>query len=189
MYIWTFTNPNRDGDLENDIIIHEVTHGVTNRMTGGGTGRCLQTTEAGGMGEGWSDASAFFIQQNSTDIKDYVLGAWVTNNATGIRTYPYSINESTNPLSFSSLKSLDEGSSGFFVPYMFYLKFAPHTVHDIGEVWATMLFELHAAFIQQAYVSLSPISELFCLFPSIAASLKKYSTPNKLKVTSSISIW
>jgi len=35
-----------------------MTHGVTNRMTGGGTGRCLQTTEAGGMGEGWSDAMA-----------------------------------------------------------------------------------------------------------------------------------
>lgn len=42
----------RDGALENDIVTHENTHGVTNRMTGGGTGRCLQTTEAGGMGEG-----------------------------------------------------------------------------------------------------------------------------------------
>jgi extracellular elastinolytic metalloproteinase len=48
----------RDGALENDIIVHEMTHGITNRMTGGGTGRCLQTTEAGGMGEGWSDAMA-----------------------------------------------------------------------------------------------------------------------------------
>ncbi len=44
--------------MENDIVIHELTHGVTNRMTGGGTGRCLQTTEAGGMGEGWSDSMA-----------------------------------------------------------------------------------------------------------------------------------
>lgn len=44
--------PERDGALENDIVSHEMTHGVTNRMTGGGTGRCLQTTEAGGMGEG-----------------------------------------------------------------------------------------------------------------------------------------
>lgn len=44
--------PERDGALENDIVVHENTHGVTNRMTGGGTGRCLQTTEAGGMGEG-----------------------------------------------------------------------------------------------------------------------------------------
>jgi len=47
-----------------------MTHGVTNRMTGGGTGRCLQTTEAGGMGEGWSDTMAkfvpfFFISQES----------------------------------------------------------------------------------------------------------------------------
>lgn len=29
--------------------------------TGGGTGRCLQTTEAGGMGEGWSDAFAEYV--------------------------------------------------------------------------------------------------------------------------------
>jgi extracellular elastinolytic metalloproteinase len=44
--------------MENDIVIHEMTHGVTNRMTGGGTARCLQGIEAGGMGEGWSDAMA-----------------------------------------------------------------------------------------------------------------------------------
>ena len=58
MFLWDLTNPERDGALENDIIAHENTHGLTNRMTGGGTGRCLQTTEAGGMGEGWSDAFA-----------------------------------------------------------------------------------------------------------------------------------
>ncbi|KAF8952906.1 Fungalysin metallopeptidase-domain-containing protein [Flammula alnicola] len=58
MYIWNFTTPNRDGALENDIVTHEMTHGVTNRMTGGGTGRCLQTLESFGMGEGWSDAMA-----------------------------------------------------------------------------------------------------------------------------------
>lgn len=54
--------PERDGALENDIVSHENTHGVTNRMTGGGTGRCLQTTEAGGMGEGWSDTMAKYVQ-------------------------------------------------------------------------------------------------------------------------------
>jgi hypothetical protein len=40
-------------------------------MTGGGTGRCLQTTEAGGMGEGWSDAFAEFVMT----IVDYVQKA------------------------------------------------------------------------------------------------------------------
>lgn len=44
--------------MENDILIHEVTHGITNRLTGGGTARCLQTPESGGLGEGWGDAMA-----------------------------------------------------------------------------------------------------------------------------------
>ena len=61
MYIWNSTNPRRDGAMENDIVVHEMTHGITNRMTGGGTGRCLQTTEAGGLGEGWSDAMAEYV--------------------------------------------------------------------------------------------------------------------------------
>jgi extracellular elastinolytic metalloproteinase len=80
MYLWTTTTPGRDGrltgpihecpisdddigSLENDIVVHEMTHGITNRMTGGGTGRCLQTTEAGGMGEGWSDAMANWMEK------------------------------------------------------------------------------------------------------------------------------
>lgn len=42
----------RDGALENDIVVHENTHGMTNRMTGGGTADCLQTVEAAGLGEG-----------------------------------------------------------------------------------------------------------------------------------------
>ncbi|KAJ3529410.1 hypothetical protein NMY22_g9002 [Coprinellus aureogranulatus] len=61
MFIWTLTNPNRDGTMENDIIIHEFTHGITNRMTGGGSGRCLQTLESGGLGEGWGDAMAKYV--------------------------------------------------------------------------------------------------------------------------------
>jgi len=54
-----------------------MTHGITNRMSGGGTGRCLQTTEAGGMGEGWSDALAEWTEQESGTITDYVLGDYV----------------------------------------------------------------------------------------------------------------
>ena len=39
MQIWTFSNPRRDSALANDIVVHEYTHGITNRMTGGGTAR------------------------------------------------------------------------------------------------------------------------------------------------------
>jgi extracellular elastinolytic metalloproteinase len=60
MFLWDFTQVQRDGALEvcrpsrpfflsdaystsqNDIVVHEATHGITNRLTGGGTGRCLQ---------------------------------------------------------------------------------------------------------------------------------------------------
>lgn len=128
MYIWTTTTPNRDGSLENDIIVHEMTHGITNRMTGGGTGRCLQTTEAGGMGEGWSDAFAEWTEQKSATLTDYVMGAYVYKPA-GIRNYPYSTNPSVNPLRYSSIASLNE-------------------VHNIGEVWANMLHNVYAPLVE-----------------------------------------
>ncbi|KAK0475373.1 Fungalysin metallopeptidase-domain-containing protein [Armillaria novae-zelandiae] len=94
MYIWTLMTPNRDGALQNDIIVHEFTHGITNRLTGGGTGRCLQTLEAGGMGEGQSDAMAVWTEHKDSTVPDYVLATWVFNNPAGIRCHPYSTNAS-----------------------------------------------------------------------------------------------
>jgi extracellular elastinolytic metalloproteinase len=129
MYLWDFTTPGRDGALENDIVVHENTHGITNRMTGGGTGRCLQTTEAGGLGEGWSDAMAEWTEQKDAHIKDFTLGSYVVNFPGGIRQYPYSTSATTNPLRYSSLKTLDE-------------------VHTIGEVWANMLHNVYAALVK-----------------------------------------
>ncbi|KAG5653645.1 hypothetical protein H0H81_011747 [Sphagnurus paluster] len=130
MYLWTRTPVFRDGALENDIIVHEMTHGITNRMTGGGTGRCLQSVEAGGMGEGWSDALAEWTQQKSGTVEDYILGQYVTNNPNGIRTYPYSTNVTTNPLRYSSIAALNE-------------------VHRVGEVWANMLHNVYAALVEK----------------------------------------
>ena len=42
MFLWDLSSPERDGALENDIVAHENTHGLTNRMTGGGTGRYVK---------------------------------------------------------------------------------------------------------------------------------------------------
>ncbi|KAH8089905.1 Fungalysin metallopeptidase-domain-containing protein [Cristinia sonorae] len=130
MFLWTITNPQRDGSLENDIVVHEYTHGITNRLTGGGTGRCLQTNEAGGMGEGWSDAFAEWTEQKSADVPDFTLGSYVINDAAGIRTHPYSTSTTTNPLRYSSIASLNE-------------------VHDIGEVWANILHNVYAALVNE----------------------------------------
>ncbi|KAG9075709.1 hypothetical protein FS749_012600, partial [Ceratobasidium sp. UAMH 11750] len=108
MFTWTFTTPNRDGALENDIVVHEMTHGISNRLTGGGTGRCLQTTEAGGMGEGWSDAMADITECKATPVPDFTLGSYVINDPKGIRSHPYSTNMATNPLTYGSLATRNE---------------------------------------------------------------------------------
>lgn len=109
MFTWTLTTPNRDGALSNDIVVHEYGHGVSNRLTGGGTGTCLQTTEAGGMGEGWSDTLAMLTEIKSAPLADFTLGSYVTNTPGGIRSYPYSTNMDTNPLTYGSLATLTEG--------------------------------------------------------------------------------
>ncbi|KAF9261307.1 hypothetical protein L218DRAFT_1046845 [Marasmius fiardii PR-910] len=109
MFIWTFTTPRRDGVLENDIPIHEMTHGLTNRMTGGGTARCLQTVESAGMGEGWSDTLAdWYAHSGSAEITDMAMGPYVTNNPAGIRTHPYSTSTEVNPLRYSDVATLNE---------------------------------------------------------------------------------
>ncbi|KAJ7703689.1 Fungalysin metallopeptidase-domain-containing protein [Mycena rosella] len=128
MYLFTSTTPERDGALENDIPVHENTHGITNRMTGGGTGACLQSTEAGGMGEGWSDAMAEWTEQTSATIKDYTMGQYVTGDPAGIRTHPYSTSKTVNPLTYASVGTLNE-------------------VHNIGEVWANMLHNVYAELV------------------------------------------
>ena len=54
MYLWTTANPYRDGDLEAGIVIHELSHGLSTRLTGGpANSGCLGWGESGGMGEGW----------------------------------------------------------------------------------------------------------------------------------------
>ena len=92
MFLWDATHPERDGALENDVPVHENTHGISNRMTGGGTARCLQTEESAGMGEGWSDAMAEWTEQRDGEVRDFVVGPYVTNNPAGIPSYPYSTN-------------------------------------------------------------------------------------------------
>jgi extracellular elastinolytic metalloproteinase len=45
-----------DGDFDPTVIFHENTHGMSNRLVGGGSTGCLFGLQSGGMGEGWSDS-------------------------------------------------------------------------------------------------------------------------------------
>ncbi|KAI7762481.1 hypothetical protein LZL87_008827 [Fusarium oxysporum] len=126
MYLWTYSTPQRDCSFDAGVVIHEYTHGLSNRLTGGpANSGCLPGGESGGMGEGWGDfmATAIHIQSKDTRASNKVMGDWVYNNAAGIRAYPYSTSLTTNPYTYKSVNSL----SG---------------VHAIGTYWATVLYEV-----------------------------------------------
>ncbi|KAG8799496.1 hypothetical protein FRC17_007122, partial [Serendipita sp. 399] len=105
-------------------------------MTGGGTGRCIQTTESRGLGEGWSDAFAEWMSHKDASVPDFTMARWVNNSPKGYRTYPYSTDRAVNPLKYSNLTSLN-------------------AVHAIGEniwqqVWANMLHNVYAGLVEQS---------------------------------------
>jgi extracellular elastinolytic metalloproteinase len=126
MYMWNSTYPFRDCSFEAGVVIHEYTHGLSNRLTGGPqNSNCLNVLEAGGMGEGWSDfyATAIRLKPGDTRKTDYAMGAWVNGKASGIRNYLYSTDLNVNPQTY---KYVD-----------------PQTkVHPIGNIWASMLYEV-----------------------------------------------
>ncbi|KAL7806686.1 fungalysin metallopeptidase [Trichoderma aethiopicum] len=133
MYIWTASTPRRDGALEEGIVIHEYTHGLSTRLTGGpANSGCLSGLEAGGMGEGWGDfyATAIRLKPSDTHSTNYPMGAWADNNPAGIRQYPYSTSLATNPLTYKSVNSQTE-------------------VHSAGTTWATILYEVLWALIDK----------------------------------------
>ncbi|KAF8733469.1 hypothetical protein RHS02_07334, partial [Rhizoctonia solani] len=130
LYLWNKTTPFRDVAFENDLLVHEYAHGLTGRLVGGGTARCLQSNEARALGEGWSDAVANWVRQTSAQSasQDFTLGSYV--NGKSLRDYPYSTSMNTNPLTYSSLQTRTE-------------------YHAAGELWGNIWHEIFAAFVSK----------------------------------------
>lgn len=78
MFLWTTTNPGRDGDLDSDIVWHEYGHGLTWRMIGGMSG-----SVSGAIGEGMGDVLALYHNNRDT------VGSYSTANPRGIRSETY----------------------------------------------------------------------------------------------------
>ena len=89
MYLFTFPSPQRDGSLDGDVFLHEMTHGTSNRLHNNGSG--LTNTSSRGMGEGWSDFYARGILATADEDVNalYASGAYVTLNLPGIGTNNY----------------------------------------------------------------------------------------------------
>jgi hypothetical protein len=130
----TLVNYGLDGSFDNAIIAHEYGHGISNRLVGGsGNVDCLNNEEQ--LGEGWSDYLGLAITMKSGDTETtargmgtFPIGESIAGN--GIRRYPYTTDMSVNPFNFIDVK--DQASEDGEV-----------SVHGVGSIWATMLWDLH----------------------------------------------
>ncbi len=129
----------KDGDFDNAIILHEYGHGISNRLTGGPNAvACLGNVEQ--MGEGWSDYFGLILTMKPTDVAttSRTIGTFMFNqdeNGAGLRPYPYTtamVGAGSNPMTYNTI-------------------FAPgiSRPHGVGAVWATMLWDMTWALIDQ----------------------------------------
>ncbi len=166
MYIFNGPTPDRTSGLDQQVIIHELGHGLSNRLHSNASG--LSNTMSRGMGEGWSDFYAMALLSNAAQPTTglYVTGGWVTHSITtgytdnyyyGIRRFPYALrtvtggpmNRPHNPLTFADIDPTQiDLTDGAYArgPVGSNTAFQ---VHNIGEVWAMALFEVRARFINR----------------------------------------
>ncbi len=157
MYIFTGPTPDRDGAIDQEIVLHELTHGLTNRLIGNGSG--LNWNPGAGMGEGWSDFYALSLLNNTNaDNPDarYAAGAYATyklggltdNYVYGIRRFPYSTDMSINPLTWADVDDTTDNMSGGIAPSpLNQSSSGADEVHNIGEIWALTLWEVRSRVI------------------------------------------
>ncbi len=164
-YLFNGPNPNRDADLDAQIILHEYTHGLSWRLVGGGQA-LGDEAQADGMGEGWSDFYPLaLLSDASQDVNgtfaaaaysSYMLaGAGDTQNYYfGLRRYPYSTDLAKNPLTYKDIDSAQADYCNSGAPYhsaMFGTCNPDRAgeVHSVGEAWCSMLWEARANLIQK----------------------------------------
>ncbi|MEZ4857566.1 MAG: T9SS-dependent M36 family metallopeptidase [Flavobacteriaceae bacterium] len=114
-----------DSSLDNEIVVHEYGHGVSNRLTGGPSNTsCLGNQEQ--MGEGWSDYLGLILTMQAGDSRDDVRGlaAYASGNPNGIREAPYCYNFAINDYTYDDIRT------NVSVP------------HGVGFVWSTMLWDM-----------------------------------------------
>jgi len=136
--------PNRlDSDLQGSIIAHEFGHGISDRLAGGPDKICLDNAEQ--MKEGWSDFFALGTTVQPGDngttrrgIATYVLKESPGDN--GLRRFSYSTDMNVSPLTYGDVAINQE-------------------IHEIGEVWANMLWDMYWALADQYGWSANPYDE------------------------------
>ncbi len=112
------TSTKRHTALDATVVIHEFTHGVTNRLVGGPMNvQALEAPQSRGFGEGCSDYFACTITE------DTVVASWAVRRPGGLRGYAY---DSNFPDDFGDL------GTGRYTE-----------VHAIGEIWCAAALEMN----------------------------------------------
>ncbi len=161
MFLWTAPTPDVDGSLDADIVIHELTHGLSNRLHGNAAGLGgLNMSRA--MGEGWSDFYAHAMLSETTDPINgiYPTGGYAkygsvanfNNYYYGVRRFPKAVIAFTgsngrphNPMTFNDIDSTKINlTDGAFAPAF---STTPDGVHAGGEIWSSTLWEVRAKYI------------------------------------------
>lgn len=163
MYRFTGPNPDRSSGLDQEILIHELTHGTSNRLHNNANG--LNATMSGGMGEGWSDFYALSLLSKPTDnvngvyaVGGYstigIVGGFVDNYYYGIRRFPHARisvlganGKPHNPLTFADIDPTQINLTDGAFPRGPIGAGAAFQVHNIGEVWCAALWEVRGKLI------------------------------------------
>ncbi len=159
MFLFDGPGPDRDGSLDAEIVLHELTHGLSNRLIGDGAG--LNWFPGGSMGEGWSDFYALsLLNSRPSDLPNarYAYGAYATyeiagvpftdNYVSGIRRFPYTTANNVNPLTWADVDDTTANMSGGLPPSLLGFEFnGGLEVHNAGEVWALSLWEVRSRII------------------------------------------
>ena len=154
MYVFTGPTPDRDGSFDAPVVLHEYTHGLSNRLVGGGGGISALATQ--GMGEGWSDFYSLALLTKAGDAVNgnYIEGGYATlqfsglteNYYYGIRRYPYTTDMAKNPLTFRDIDP-SQASLHSGIPRSPVIGTTASEVHNSGEVWCVTLWEARANLI------------------------------------------
>lgn len=146
----------KDVALEDDVVLHELFHGVVYRLVGGASqGNCLTSAEADGLNEGWADYFAWAMTMPSQNTKasstlkktwtipDRFMGVFISGKREGMRNHPYSTDMKRNPYTYASLHDPELLKSGDGKTLVF------PEAHDAGEVWSEMLYEVYWAMVSK----------------------------------------
>ena len=159
MYLWTSPTPDRDGSFEAEVVLHEIGHGVSNRLVGGGVG--ISALSSRGMGEGWSDFYGLALTAEATDnphgnwaragYSRYLSSGWLSENYYyGARRYSYSTDMLKNP---HTLKDIDPTAVDWHTAVPRNPTYAATQdatqVHYQGTVWCAMLWDMRANLIMK----------------------------------------